>query len=160
MDTYVKDAEGIWADFQKRIRDKKFRGMNVDAQLEFYQKNYNRFTMTFPIVLRYMIQLKSYNKKAFMKFVRRLETNPYKSELEYCERQADYVKYLFMEMSPNHSMKEANATWQQTYDMLAKEVQMFKDAEDAVKNKLEKNNNQNNMEKRKELKLLLENVNV
>jgi hypothetical protein len=129
--------------------------MDVEKQLEFYQKNHNNFTMSFPIVLRYMIQLQSYSKKAFVKFVNKLQNNPYRSELEYCERQADYVKYLFMELNSSHNMQEAQKTWQVTYDMLAKEVQMFKDAEETIKQKLEKNDKQSSLEKRSELKDLL-----
>lgn len=153
---YIKDAESIWADFKKRMKsDSKFAEMNIDEQLDYYQKQHHNFTMTFPIVLRYMIQLRLYSKKAFVKYLKKLRANPYKSELEYCERQADYVKYLYMEVSGTHNMKEAQDKWQQTYDMLAEEVEIFKKANEKVKQKLEKNNNQNNIEKREELKKAL-----
>lgn len=156
MDTYVKDAEAIWSDFNERLKnDTAFRDLKSEDQLEFYQKNHHSFTMSFPIVLRYMIQLRQYSKKAFVKFVKKMASKPYRSELEYCERQADYVKYLYMELSSSHNMKEAQAIWKNTYDMLAKEVEVFKNAEDKVKEKLEKNDRQNNIEKRKELKKVL-----
>jgi hypothetical protein len=156
METYIKDADTIWGNFKERLKvDSEFKNMDPDDQLNFYQKNYHRFTMAFPIVLRYMIQLQQFNKKAFAKFVKKMMSNPYRSELEYCERQADYVKYLFMELSPSHNMKEAQAIWKKTYDMLAKEVEVFKKAEENVKEKLEKNNSQNNIEKRNELKTIL-----
>jgi hypothetical protein len=153
MDTYVKDVEDIWEDLRYKLKnDVVFNTLDVDKQLEFYQKKNHQFTMTFPIVLRYMVQLRQYNRKAFIKFVKKLTSNPYRSELEYCERQADYVKYLYMELNPKYNMKEVQSIWQQAYDMLAKEVEVFKKAEDNVKQKLEKNNNQNNIEKRRELK--------
>ena len=38
--------------------------------------------MSFPIVLRYMIEMKSYNTKAFKKLIERLYKKPYKTELE------------------------------------------------------------------------------
>jgi hypothetical protein len=156
METYINDADDIWNNFRERLKvDPEFRNMKPDDQLDFYQKNYHKFTMAFPIVLRYMIQLQQFNKKAFAKFVKKMMSNPYRSELEYCERQADYVKYLFTELSPSHNMKEAQAIWKQTYDMLAKEVEVFKKAEEKVKEKLEKNNSQNSIEKRKELKSFL-----
>ena len=156
METYLKDAEVIWSDFNNRLKnDKDFVKLNPDERLEFYQKNNSNFTMNFPIVLRYMIQLGQFSKKAFSRFIKKLLNNPYRSELEYCERQADYVKYLFMELSPSHNMKEAQEIWKKSYDMLAKEVEIFKQAEETVKEKMEKNNNQNNLEKREELKKLL-----
>jgi hypothetical protein len=153
---YVADAEEIFSDFRKRLKkDKEFKELDPEKCLEFYQKRNENFSMTFPITLRYMILLKQYSTKAFVRFIKKLETAPYKSELEYCERQADYVKYLHMELSNTHNMQEAQKIWQKTYDMLAKEVQMFKDANEKVKKKLEKNNNANNIEKREELKKAL-----
>jgi DNA-binding MltR family transcriptional regulator len=153
METYVKDAEEIWAELKNRLKnDKSFRDMDDDSRLEFYQKKHNVFTMAFPIVLRYMVQLRQYHKKAFVKFVKKMTSNPYRSELEYCERQADYVKYLYMELTPRYTMPEAQDIWKQTYDILVKEVDVFKKAEETVKQKLEINNNLNSIEKRKELK--------
>lgn len=154
---YVKDAMSIWSDFKKRMRsDSIFAELDIDKQLEYYQKLHHNFTMTFPIVLRYMIQLRKFSKKAFVKYLKKLRANPYKSELEYCERQADYVKYLYIELSDTHNMKEAQAMWQQTYDMLVAEVEIFKKANEKVKKKLEKSNVQNSLEKREELKKALE----
>ena len=155
METYVNDAETIWNDFKKRRLERKFQRLTDDEKLDFYQNKYNQFAMTFPIVLRYMVQLRQYNKKAFVKFVTRLTNYPYKSELEYCERQADYVKYLFMETSKSHNMRDAQSIWQNTYDMLAKEVKMFKDAEAVVKSRNAATALKNKGELRAELKELL-----
>lgn len=156
MEESIKDAGRIWKDFKNRINtDAKFRNMSVEDQLSFYQKNYRQFMCSFPIVLRYMVQLKLYSKKAFTKYLNKVKQSPYRSELEYCERQADYVKFLYMETSTTHNMKKAQEIWKQTYDMLADEVKYFKQAEEAVKKKMEKNNQANNMEKREELKSLL-----
>ena len=156
MEAYVNDAERIFNDFKHRLKtDSKFSSLNIDEQLDYYQKQHHNFAMSFPITLRYMIQLRQYNKKAFTKFIKKMHSKPYKSELEYCERQADYVKYLYMETSGDHNMKKAQEVWKNTYDMLAAEVEMFKKTEEKVKKKMEKNNNQNNIEKRIELKKAL-----
>lgn len=156
MDQYISDADNIWVDFKKRSKsDVKFNELNIDEKLDYYQKRYHSFTVTFPIVLRYMIQLGQYSTKAFRKYVKRMQTNPYRSELEYCERQADYVKYLFMECSNSHNVQDAQKIWQNAYDLLAKEVEIFKQAEEKVKEKIGKNNSLNNIEKREELKRAL-----
>jgi bacterioferritin (cytochrome b1) len=128
----------------------------VERQLEHYQKNNQRFASTFPIVLRYMIQLRMYHEKAFVKFIKKMQAKPYRSKLEFCERQADYVKYLYQELTPHYPENEAKRIWKQTYDMLEKEVKMFDDAEKKVKEKLEKNNITNENEKRNELKNILD----
>lgn len=154
--TYIEDAEAIWLDFKRRgSSDSKFLAMDIDERLDYYQRRYHNFAMTFPIVLRYMIQLNQYHKAAFTKYVKKMQNNPYRSEHEYCERQADYVKYLFMRLSPSHNAKEAQAVWQKTRDMLVEELEIFKRANEKVKQKLEKNNSQNSEERRKELKRML-----
>lgn len=159
MDTYIQDAENIWTDFNYRYQnDTKFRQLSPINQLEFYQKNHSQFMMSFPIVLRYMIEMKSYNTKAFKKFIERLYKKPYKTELEYCERQADYVKYLYMECSKSHNMKDAQELWRQTYESLEREVNAFKRAEEQVKNRLDSANSQNSQERREELIKLLNQI--
>jgi hypothetical protein len=156
MDTYVKDADAIWLDFKTRIKnDNLFNSLSPDKMLEFYQKNNHQFTMSFPIVLRYMIQLKQYNRQAFIKFIKKITAHPYKSELEFCERQSDYVKYLYMETTPRYTMSDANAVWKRAYDLLSSEVTAFKEAEKHVKDKMEKSNTQNSNERRRELKNML-----
>ena len=159
IDKYVEDAEDIWLDYRTRKKsDLKFINMSIDDRINYYQRVYNKFALAFPVVLRYMVQLGSYNRKAFRRFVDRLTNNPYRSELEYCERQADYVKFLFMENNKSHSMKEANNVWKKTYDLLVKEVEVFKKANEDAKKNLEENKIRNNIEKRKELKRIIENT--
>lgn len=156
INSYVDDAGRIFKDLRQRLEtDKKFRELDSDSQLDFYQKNNHEFAMLFPITLRYMVQLRLYNKKAFTRFVKKLNSTPYKSELEYCERQADYVKYLFIETSSDHDMNKAQRVWQDTYDMLVSEVEAFKDAEEEIKKRMEAGKNINNAEKREELKKML-----
>jgi hypothetical protein len=156
METYTKDAKNIWDDLHTRFKNKKFKELGVEEQLVFYQKQHQRFATTFPIVLRYMVQLRLYHEKAFIKFIKRMQSRPYHSKLEFCERQADYVKYLYRELYNHYSEKDCQEVWTQTYDALKKEVEMFEDAEKKVKLKLDKNNSINNTEKRNELKKMLD----
>lgn len=155
METYVSDAKKIWKDFKLRSKTTDFKALTTDQQLDFYQKNYHQFTMNFPLVLRYMIQMNQFNSKAFTRYVTKMQSNPYRSEEEYCERQANYVKFLYMELSNTRNMKSAQKVWQEAKDMLMDEVKVFKDTEKKIKEKLEKNKKKSSMEKRKELKRLL-----
>ena len=157
MDTYIADAKDIWNDLRLKLKETRFRSMSLEHQLDHYQKNNIRFANAFPIVLRYMVQLRMYHEKAFIRFIKKMQSKPYHSKLEFCERQADYVKYLYQELNTHYPENEAKRIWKETYDMLAKEVKMFEDAEKTVKEKLEKNEIINNKEKREELKKLLQN---
>jgi hypothetical protein len=156
METYISDAKKIWKDYKKRMKeDSAFKSLNDEDRLIFYQTNYKEFNMNFPIVIRYMAQLDQFHIKAFEKYVKKMQKHPYRSEEEYCERQADYVKYLYMELSPKYDMKIACEKQKNAAKMLKQEIKAFKEAEEIVKKKLEKNNEVNSDERRKELKKLL-----
>lgn len=155
MDYYVKEANAINRDFRKRLENPEFKAMGDEKWLDYYQRRNHKFATTFPIVLRYMIQLGQYKEKAFRKFIKRLQNKRYKDEKEYCERQADYVKYLYMEVTNHHDERMAREVWKKTFDTLWKETVVFKEAEKRIKEKNEKNNKQNDQERREELKKML-----
>lgn len=154
MDKYINDADTIFADAQNRINTPYFKSLSSEAQLEFYQKRYTSFGMTFPVVLRYMIQLGLYDRTAFTRYIERMTLMPYRSELEYCERQADYIMYLY---SAKLGGTDNQDIWKETYDLLVKELAMFKQANETVKKRIEQNSSTNNDERRSELKKLLDN---
>ncbi len=157
MDTYLADADKIWADFKHRCRnDDVFSCMNSEDQLSYYQRLYGSFASTFPIVLRYMIQMKQYSSVAFNKHLKKLQSKPYKSESEYCERQADYVMYLYIELTNEHDEMKKKKIWRSAYKMLMDETAAFKKAHEQVKQKAEANSKLSLSEKRDELKKLLE----
>ena len=163
LEKYTKDAVLIFKD----VRD-HFDGFTEYEQmtdgnqmvyledlLEFYQKKYPRFSMTFPIVTRYMVQIQQFNKKAFVRYLKRLQSNPYKSEEEYCRRQSEYIMYLHMELNLRSKKKENVRVRKEAYELLLAEVAAFKYAQKQAKEKEEKNNGTNNIERREELKKLL-----
>jgi hypothetical protein len=160
MDSYIDDAKRIWNEYKTKMGDSKFKKLDSEIQLSYFQKNNPSFAKNFSIVLRYMIQLQKYHPKAFKKFILKMQRHPYRTKLEYCERQADYVKYLYMETTPRYSAKDANAIWTNAYDILKKEVEVFDQAEKAVKEKLAKNNKSNSIERREELKKLLNSLSI
>ena len=151
MDQYLEDANIIFKDYKNRLNDSSFCDLTPDEKLAYYQKKYSQFTMSFPIVLRYLIQFGMYKPKAFSRYIKKLQNKPYKSELEYCERQADYVKYLYMETNQHYNQQEIKELWTEVYNSLVKEIELFKQAEKTVKEKHEKNNIKNLEERRKEL---------
>ena len=156
---FLDKANEIYKDFKNKTKkDLNFSKISPDDQLDYFQKKYKHFSLTFPIVLRYMVQLKWYSTKAFTQFLKKLKTNPYRSEDEYCKRQADYVKYLYMDINKHMGMHKANEVWQSTYNKLQLEVEMFKKMSEEVKQKNKKNEIKNREERREELKKLLDNM--
>ena len=151
MEQYLEDADTIFKDYKNRITDENFKILTPEERLSFYQKKYSEFTMSFPIVIRYLIQFGMYKQKAFSKYIKKLQNKPYKSEQEYCERQADYVKFLYMETNKHYNQTDIKELWTEVYNSLIKEVELFKQAEETVKQRHEKNNTVNADERRKEL---------
>ena len=105
MEQYLEDADTIFKDYKTRLKDTNFNTISPETRLSFYQKKYPQFTLSFPIVIRYLIQFGMYKPKAFSRYIKKLQNKPYKSELEYCERQADYVKFLYMESNIKQILK-------------------------------------------------------
>lgn len=159
MDAYKDDANTIYSDFRTKLRmDEQFRALDSVQQLSHIQKKYPQFAKTFPIVLRYMVQMQKFSSRAFERFIKKMKTKPYRSEEEFCERQADYVKYLFIETSHSHNTEDAKKVWTRTYETLLKEVKAFKQAEEQIKKKLDKTKQINSKERRHELKQLLKSL--
>jgi hypothetical protein len=153
---YLKDADDIWADFKHRTRnDDVFSCMDSESQLSFYQKKHKEFATSFPIVLRYMIQMKQYSSKAFERHLKKLQAKPYRSESEYCERQADYVMYLYTELTQDHDDKKKKSIWRSAYKMLMDETAEFKKAHEQAKKNAEACGKSSLAEKRNELKTVL-----
>lgn len=153
METYVSDANAIFAEYKSLLTvDTRFANLSPGEQLSYYQKKKPIFAKTFPITLRYMIELGTYNEKAFRKFIKKLQDHPYKSETEYCERQADYIKFLYIETNAGCTKKEAKSIWKCAKDILIEEVNTFKNAMETIKKKNGKNDALNDIEKREELK--------
>jgi hypothetical protein len=161
---YLDDADEICKDVVDHFKNNQSYSDKTEEEkliyledlLAKYQNKYKEFSMSFPIVLRYMVQMQQYNRKAFDRYIRRLYEKPYRSEEEYCKRQSEYVMYLYMEVNPRSKKKENEAIKKEVYDMLLKELNAFKEAQKKTKEEQEKNNRINNIERRKELKDILD----
>ena len=163
IEKYTADAKVIYkdvvqhftgfAEYDTLSNEKQMK--YLEDLLEYYQAEHPRFATTFPIVLRYMVQIQQYDEKAFVKYLKRLQAMPYKTEEEYCQRQSEYIMYLHMAMNPKSKKKENQSVRKEACALLVAEVTAFKDAREKAKEKQEKNNGMNNIEKRAELKKLL-----
>lgn len=155
---YIKDANNIFEELGKDLKDEGFANMAMEDQLKIYQTRYSDFAKTFPIVMRYMIQFRQYKTKAMVRYLKKLNSNPYRSEEEYCERQADYAKYLYMESTPHYTVKIAGEIYRDVLDALLQELKDYKEMVEVVKQKTKDGELKNAEERRVELKNLLENM--
>jgi len=94
IDYIVKEADGIWQECLKR---KVHFGDTVasDALSAEMSKRYPDFSNSYPIVLRYICQMKEYKGKVFRRWLTKINIHPWKTESEYLDAQADYVAMLY-----------------------------------------------------------------
>lgn len=155
---YLRDAADIFKTFGEELKNEDFAKKDPVDQLKIYQGRYGDFAKTFPIVIRYMIQFRQYKPKAMEKFLKKLRNSPYRSEEEYCERQADYAKYLYMESVPHYSAKIAGEVYNDVRTALLDELKSYKEMLEKVKAKAEEGKLRNAEERRRELKELLSGI--
>jgi hypothetical protein len=159
INSTVEKADAMWKDLKERVKaDPAFVDLSDDEKIKIYQKEFDKFYTAFPIVSRYMICMGQYSSKAMRRFLKKCDdaiknmdiTKPRdKSDTEdqWVRRQADYVRYLWESYQNIHfSSKEAQAIWQQAYDMLKKEFDDFKMLHDTIEQKMKKEEKVNKTE--------------
>ena len=122
-----------------------------DKISDFRGFGYDEFITKFVIVSRAMITHGEYHPNAFDKYLRRLLSKGYASKEEWVERQADYMKYLWLDLKSKGSSKRykkladspaADKYWRDTKAGLQGEYDSFhhdfETAQMAVKEKQEK----------------------
>lgn len=100
-------------DFNKMDYDEKRVQMNI--------KGFGNFINRFPVVYNAMILNNEFNARAFIKYFKKMLKFPPKSKEEWASREADYMKYLFMEYNPRCDIKLAQEVFRDTRDNLLKE---------------------------------------
>lgn len=125
-------ANEMWHIFQSL---KTTSWMAKDAQekiTDFNGRGYQDFNSKYAIVARYMLINEEYSPKAFEKYLFKLRVNGFKDQDGWADRQADYVKYLFIEYNKREEKDkkklatDADVIWRESKKNLLEEVQSFK----------------------------------
>jgi hypothetical protein len=133
-------------DFLKEVKDPTVRH-------KMLMEKYPNFSQAYPVVLRYLSRDLKYSRNAFKQFLDKLETNPGKGMLGFIERQADYAKFLYLDIhkGKHPDKKKANAIWQFEYNNMTKWHKKMLDEEECAKNEFEEEKIENLEKKRAEL---------
>ena len=70
------------------------------------RKDHKEFCESYPIVLRYMCQMRQFSAKALQKYLAKIAAKPWSGQEEYLDSQADYVVILYKELHPRWQRKE------------------------------------------------------
>lgn len=161
MDQCMETAEKLWKDLKKRIQETpEFITANDDDKLKIYQNNeFKDFYTSYPIVCRYAICMGQYSSKSFKRFLQKFKIMQEKTRAsnketkmdEWIKCQASYIKFLYQAYSRNHSEKEAQMIWEQSYNTLKQEFSDFEKMHKDVEEQLKKEEKYNRAEIVKEM---------
>lgn len=136
----------IYCDWLKRNRDDEtFKSLDYQAKYEYYFKRYADYARQYPIILRYIACFGMFHRKAVEKYLKKCTTVGASTDEEFCERQADYVKYLWLCSNKHIDGKKLKIIWQQTKDALLSELTTRKKELQEIKDMREKNKISNNI---------------
>ena len=153
----ISKAVKLYQDFLVRTKtDSAFSNLSESDKVSFYHRLEPTLTKRYPIVFRYMIATGQFHPKAMEMYMDRLKDKPYKTEDEYCERCADYIKYLYMKTNTNYSTKEGNKIWKDTRKALKDELTDFKERLDEIKAEEIDTKKVAEYERRRELKIAID----
>lgn len=148
----IKDAINVYNDFVHRMKsDPEFVKLSSHDKIAYYHRNASDVVKKFPIIFRYMIETGQFHTKAMKQFIDKLKIKPYKTEEEYCERNADYIKYLYMCTHAHYNLKEAKQLWADTRIALLNEIKEFKEKLDDHRKKTDDMKTVNAYERKQEL---------
>jgi len=136
--------------------DKLVKTVHPNKRLNAFRSRYPNFARLYPVVLAYLVQGPLYSRKCFEKILKKIEVNPGSGIEGFNERQADYAKYLYIEMEKkqtgHYDNKKAKQIWVDTYDELNSEVKKIRKIEEEKKSEFEAEGKKHLLEKRAELR--------
>jgi hypothetical protein len=109
-----------------------------DALLEDLQKQYHDFSTSFPIVLRWMVQMRVYRPKAMKKFLMKHATATLDTREAFLELQAEYLVMLYRESHERPNELHVRNYKQTVIKQLLDEDKEFLEVQRAVEEDLAK----------------------
>ena len=93
-------AQQIW----KKIKNSPISAQTQDEEekiLREYQSEFADFNQSFPIVLRWMVQVRKFSSRAFGKYLTKHANTDLNSREEFLKLQAEYLVLLYREEHPH-----------------------------------------------------------
>lgn len=126
----LNTAHRIQLDFSNRMTNPEFAQLSSSDQTRDFQKAYPTFNRQHPMIMRYMIDGRHYNNRAFRLYLEKVTKTKAGDPDEFMKRQADYVIFLWKSTQKGHiNTKVAQQIWRKAFDDIKKEMETFKDAQ-------------------------------
>ncbi len=133
FDEIVLLSNKIWKEVKSNpdIKDEK---KSEEIYYSIYNK-YHDFGSSFPIILRWMVQMKKYSEKAFKKFLRKYSNADISSKKDFLILQAEYIVYLYEE-NKHYDKKQVNTYREFIIKQLLEEEEELKTIEEELKEEI------------------------
>lgn len=131
----LAEADAMWKKCRKakiNIQDQA----QVDLLMTRLRREHKEFSTSYPIIMRYMAQFGSYTHAALEKYLKVVESRPWKSEEEYLDSQADYAVILYKETHPRWNTSQVANLRKNIRATLGAESKMFKENLDKFEKKV------------------------
>ena len=120
-------------------------------KLEIIQTKYGDFNNSFPLVLRWMVEMKKYNENVFKKYLMKHSTAKLDTRESFLRLQAEYLVLMFRSENKRCEHKKINDYREFVVKMLLDEDKEFMEIQKEVEEEMEKTKKENDIERRKQL---------
>jgi hypothetical protein len=137
----VDEACVMWKKIYSAIKSdpRGWENDNGETIMKNIRSEHREFSTSYPIVVRYMCQMGQFDKHAFELWIRKIQMHPWKSESEYVEAHADYIRRLYIAKNPRASKKEIDNVKLNAYNLLTQEHDLFKTKANELEKKVTEN---------------------
>jgi hypothetical protein len=144
-------AKSIW----KKIIEYNLKNkITADTELILLQElriEYNDFFLSFPLILRWMVQIRQFKINIFKSYVRKFINTEMRSKIDFLKLQGEYVVMLFKALNPNCSANDLKSYEDNIMQLLIKEDETFKKIEEEAKEELKKEDDRISKERREHI---------
>lgn len=141
-DELVEIGKQLWDDVRNSGVDPSHE-KESEALLARIQEKYKEFTQSFPLVVRWTVQLREFNARALKRYFLKHATASLETRAEFLELQAEYLVLLRQEKSPQRlTTKELAAYRKSVVDALKQEDELFTTTTKQVEEEFERRKQQ------------------
>jgi len=115
------------------------------------QSEYNEFFLSFPLVLRWMVEMHQFKIKAFKQYLKIFIESEIKSKKDFLILQGKYLVILYKELNPSLSDEKIEEYEEEINSLLMLEDKSFKEMEEAAIEEINKETKKITKEKKEEL---------
>jgi len=131
-------AKSIWKKIIEYNLKTKITPDNELLLLDELRHEYNDFFLSFPLILRWMVQIRQFKVNIFKAYVKKFINTEMESKLDFLKLQGEYIVMLYREFNPNCSAKDIKAYEDNIMQLLIAEDESFKQIEEEAKEELKK----------------------